>query len=99
MKETNFHSKYLIEILKERYKARETILSDFNKVIVNEILAFKLILFISQMEVFFSNEDLNFRKKVISGSCLFALEEISTNPKVDLFETFLKNIMEVQLNI
>lgn len=90
MKETNFHSKYLIEILKERYGARETILSDFNKVIDNEKLAFKLILFISQMEVFFSNEDLNFRKKVIPGSCLFALKEISINPKVDLFETFLK---------
>ena len=90
MKETNFHSKYLIEILKERYEARDSIFSDFYNVINNEILAFKVIIFISQIEVYFSNEDLDFRKKVIPGSCLFALEETSVNPKVDLFYCFLK---------
>jgi len=90
MKETNFHSKYLIEILKERYEARDSIFTDFSNVINNEILAFKVIIFISQIEVYFSNEDLDFRKKVIPGYCLFALEETAINPKADLLEAFLK---------
>lgn len=90
MKEIGFHSKYLIEILIEQYQANETELSVFNNIINNEEQAFKVILFISQMEVIAPDEDLDFRKRVIQGACHFALELLSENPTINLFESFLK---------
>ncbi|WP_372793236.1 hypothetical protein [Lutibacter sp.] len=49
-----------------------------------------MILFISQIEIIDPDEDLDFRKKVIQGSCFFALELLSENPKANLFESLLK---------
>jgi len=90
MNETNFHSNYLFEILTKQYQANEIELSTFNKIINNEKLAFKVIIFISQVEAFVPNKDLGFRKKVIQGACIFALETLSENPTINLFESFLK---------
>ncbi|WP_111706571.1 hypothetical protein [Lutibacter citreus] len=92
MNETNFHSKYLIEILIEQYQANEIELSTFNNIINNEKLAFKVIIFISQVEAFVPYEDLDFRKKIIQGACHIALEALSENPTINLFESFLKKI-------
>ena len=92
MNETNFHSKYLFEILTEQYQANEMELSTFNNIINNEKLAFKVIIFISQVEAFVPNEDLDFRKKIIQGACQIALEALSENPRINLFELFLKKI-------
>jgi len=62
MNETNFYSKQLIEIFTEQYQIDEAIFSNFKYIINDENQAFKMIRFISQIEIIVPDEDLDFRK-------------------------------------
>lgn len=94
MKELGFHSKYLIEILIEQYQLQEPIINRFDTIINDENNAFKIILFLTQLETLVSDENPEYRFNVLHGSCLFALELLTKNSSVNLFECFLNTISE-----
>lgn len=89
MKETVFYSKQLIEIFRKQYQLDEPIISHFDNIIKNESNAFKIILFLTQLETLVPYEDLEFRMKALHGGCLFAMEQLTENPTVNLYESFL----------
>lgn len=96
MKKTGFYSKQLIEIFTEHYPAGNHVFSNFDYIINNEDQAFKMIRYITQIEIITSDEDLDYRKNIIPGSCYFALELLSENPKANLLESFLKKCYKPQ---
>ena len=96
MKELGFHSKHLIEIFKKQYQLREQIINRFENIIGDESNAFKIILFLTQLETLVSDENPEYRFNVLHGASLLALELLSKNPNINLFEYFLKTISSTQ---
>ena len=90
MKETNFYSNHLIEIFRIQYQLDEPIINHFDNIIKDESNAFKIILFLTQIETIVPDDDLEYRLKVLGGVCLYALRELSENSATNLYWTFLK---------